>query len=486
MTDKPAATATFFVTEFNTHKVVRTELFRDGSTFRAETSDFLAAASDDFHPTDVLEDADGSLLVIDTGGWFRIGCPTSQIAKPNILGAIYRIRRTGAKKIDDPRGLAIEWDKLEAAPLVNLLADERFAVRERAIGTLARQKDAAIPYLSRALTNKNATIRRNAIWSLTRIGTKKAQETVHLIGLAEREPSVLAAAIYGAGWAAIQAGGKHPSPLSPRGRGAGGEGASREGTLNPHPNPLPKGEGTAPCNARAVEDLCELLAAKETPPELLRAAATSLGQIGSDVAVPAILTALGPGSDRVLEHALIYALIEIADRDATAQGLVDANPRVRRAALIALDQMPAGNLTRDEVAGLLDTTDQPLLTATLDVISRRAGWSEELVSLAGKLLAQSELSESEQSLLSGALVGLAKDEKVQTLVGQTLAQAGKAHAASFAARCHWPQRRNSVATALDRVAQNNARNKGRRWNQGRCRRNTCGKQQGSGRIADSG
>ncbi|MDX1944702.1 MAG: HEAT repeat domain-containing protein [Pirellulaceae bacterium] len=369
--------STFLVTEFNTHKVVRTDLFRDGSTFRAETTDFLQAASDDFHPTDVLEDADGSLLVIDTGGWFRIGCPTSQIAKPNILGAIYRVRKTGAKKINDPRGLAIEWNKLEAAPLIQLLADERPAVRERAIGTLARQKDAALPYLSRALTNKNATIRRNALWSLTRIGSQKAQETVRLVGLTERDPSVLAVAIYSAGY-------------------------SRDG--------------------RASHDLCELLADKKTPPELLRAAATALGQIGSDEAVPTLMEALASDSDRVLEHALIYALIEIDNRDKTLIGLLRLSPRVRRAALIALDQMPSGNLTRDEVAALLDTTDQLLLTAALDVISRRPGWTDELVELAGKLLAQKALSEGEQSLLSGALVGLAKDEKVQALVGQTLAR----------------------------------------------------------------
>ena len=44
------------------------------STWRRR--DFLISDDPDFHPTDVLEDADGSLLVIDTGGWFRIGCPT--------------------------------------------------------------------------------------------------------------------------------------------------------------------------------------------------------------------------------------------------------------------------------------------------------------------------------------------------------------------------------------------------------------------------
>ena len=38
-----------------------------GATFACRNEDFLVSSDTDFHPTDVLEDADGSLLVIDTG-----------------------------------------------------------------------------------------------------------------------------------------------------------------------------------------------------------------------------------------------------------------------------------------------------------------------------------------------------------------------------------------------------------------------------------
>src|SRR5262249_5933377 len=61
-----------FSTLFNTHKIQRHILQREGATFAARNEDFLVSTHPDFHPTDVLEDADGSLLVIDTGGWFRI------------------------------------------------------------------------------------------------------------------------------------------------------------------------------------------------------------------------------------------------------------------------------------------------------------------------------------------------------------------------------------------------------------------------------
>ncbi len=94
---------------FNMRKLARSELTPHGASFTAKTSDFLVSNSLDFHPTDVIEDADGSLIVINTGGWYKLCCPTSQLWKPDILGAIYRIRRTGAPKIDDPRGLKTAW-----------------------------------------------------------------------------------------------------------------------------------------------------------------------------------------------------------------------------------------------------------------------------------------------------------------------------------------------------------------------------------------
>ena len=100
-----------FLAQFNTHTLVRTQIMRDGASFRSTDQDFLTSTDPDFHPTDVLEDADGSLLVIDTGGWFRIGCPSSRIAKPEILGGIYRIRRRGVTPTNDPRGRKLEWAK---------------------------------------------------------------------------------------------------------------------------------------------------------------------------------------------------------------------------------------------------------------------------------------------------------------------------------------------------------------------------------------
>ncbi len=118
-----------FVTSFNQGRVTAHRLVPSGATFVTEDEDFLVAGSRDFHPTDVLEDADGSLLVVDTGAWYKLCCPTAQLTKPDVLGAIYRVRRTGAERVRDPRGRGLDWGAAGPGALVGLLDDVRPAVR---------------------------------------------------------------------------------------------------------------------------------------------------------------------------------------------------------------------------------------------------------------------------------------------------------------------------------------------------------------------
>ncbi len=92
---KNPSTQQFMVTHFNTQRLVRMELTPSGSTYKAVENEFLRLHNPDIHLTDVMEDPrDGSLLLLDTGGWFRIGCPSSLMAKSNLLGAVYRIKST--------------------------------------------------------------------------------------------------------------------------------------------------------------------------------------------------------------------------------------------------------------------------------------------------------------------------------------------------------------------------------------------------------
>ncbi len=77
-----------FAALFNLHKITRHVLAPEGSGLASRDEDFLTSPAFDFHPTDVIEDADGSLLVVDTGGWYKLCCPSSQLHKPDVLGAI--------------------------------------------------------------------------------------------------------------------------------------------------------------------------------------------------------------------------------------------------------------------------------------------------------------------------------------------------------------------------------------------------------------
>jgi putative membrane-bound dehydrogenase-like protein len=362
-----------FSAQFNTHKVVRHVLARQGATFTCTDEDFLVSSNADFHPTDVLVDADGSLLVIDTGGWFRIGCPTSQIAKPEIGGAIYRIRRKDAQPIDDPRGLAIDWNATSDTELADLLADPRPAVVERAIEFLVTRGDAAMGALATALfEGTDHRPRQNAMWALARIGSENALLLLRQ-GLSDDDP---------------------------RGRLAAAKGV---GDLR---------------DAGSLRPLIELVTTDE--PAVRREAATALGRLRSAEAVPAILGALAKPADRFEEHALIFALIQIDDRRSTLAGLGHEHSAVRRAALVALDQMDHGELTRELIAPLLATDDAALMRSVIEILSKHPDWADEMTSTLAQWLTLETPSDEQVAMTRGAVEALLARPAVQQLVVEAL------------------------------------------------------------------
>lgn len=338
-----------FSAHFNTHVVQRHVIRRDGATFRGTSEDFLVSEHPDFHPTDLLEDADGSLLVLDTGGWFRQGCPTSRIAKPDVLGAIYRVRKTGAPRPADPWGLKVDW----TSPAAELLDDGRFAVRDRAVRTLALPARAESP-----------RARRNLVWAHAR-----ADRPVGPF-LSDPDEGVRVAACHTAGLQRDRA---------------------------------------------AAEALAERVRT-DASPAVRRSAATALGRIGDAKSVPALFDGLRAPADRFLEHALIYALISIGDAGAVRAGLADESPAVRRAALIALDQMKGGTLERDEVVRQLDPSNRALQSTALGIIASRPGWGDALTGLIRDRLANG--GEAEE--LRGLVTAFAGEESIQDLVARAL------------------------------------------------------------------
>ena len=82
---------------FNLHQVTAHRLIAQGASYRTEEVPLLQSDRIDFHPTDLLEDADGSLLVIDTGGWYDLCCPSSGVDQEIAQGAIYRLTAAETK-----------------------------------------------------------------------------------------------------------------------------------------------------------------------------------------------------------------------------------------------------------------------------------------------------------------------------------------------------------------------------------------------------
>ncbi len=374
----------FFAAMFNLRKVTRHVLEPDGATFKTRDTDFLVSDNRDFHPTDVLEDADGSLVVVDTGPWYKLCCPTSQIAKPDVLGAIYRVRRQGAPVVADPRGRTLPWNAMTPVDLARLLNDPRPAVQERALRQFAKIGDAAVPALvDVAGRSPSVEARRNAVWALTRIEGARAREAVRA-ALGDRDDGVRGAAIHSAGlW---------------RDRAA-----------------------VTPLEA----------ALKSDRPALKRSAAEALGRVGDAGAVPGLLeAAASSASDRVLEHSLTYALIEIGDASSTAAGLQATASGSRRAALIALDQIDGGRLQPAQIIPLLTSSDGVITQTAWWIALRHPEWGSALSEFFAERL--TTVAPAERDVLARQLTQFASAPAIQDLLARTAAS-GTSTAARLAA-----------------------------------------------------
>jgi putative heme-binding domain-containing protein len=378
------------------HKVTRHVLVPDGATFKTKDTDFLISDNPDFHPTDVIEDADGSLVVIDTGGWYKICCPTSQLSKPDVLGAIYRIRRIAGKKVDDPRGYKIKWQQLRPRELVKLLDDDRPAVIKRSIHQLASRKADAIPALSEVLKNsRSETTRRNAVWALTQIDEPKAREASYAAfptgknSVLRPDDSVAQAAIYSIGlW-------RDTNAIS-----------------GPRPHSFP------PTVALSA-------ALENANLSMQRASAEAFGRIAVNkpFAVEHLLKMPeAHAMDRVLEHSLIFALIELDDPQSTARGLT--NRLSQHAALIALDQMDDGGLQAGIVLPFLTSSDPGMRKAAAWVAGHHPDWGPALAGFFRNRLTATNLPDADRDELKGQLAQFAHSEAIQDIIGSMLNDTG--------------------------------------------------------------
>ncbi len=245
--------------DFNLRRISLHRLSRSGSSYATEIETLLESDQAEFHPTDVIEDADGSILVADTSSWWKMCCPTSTIVDPADMGGIYRIRRTDATSLVDPRGFELDWKK----PSVAYLSDERPVVVRRAIDALA--KEAPIDELRASKAGVPA------LWALHRIEGEAARKAV-------REKI--------------------------------GKGSAEERSVAMQSAALWR-------DPKAVALLSRTLASVDE--HLRRLAAMALGRIGDRSASQSLLEAWNEEDDPFLKHAITYALFEIGAIESVAE-----------------------------------------------------------------------------------------------------------------------------------------------------------------------
>ena len=366
-----------FSAQFNTHRVLRHKLVREGASFRTEDEIFFwNNSNEDFHPTDVLEDADGSLLVVETGGWFIKGCPLSQVSKPQLKGAIYRVRRKDATRREDPYGNTVQWATIAPDALVKYLEGSNPFLADRAQQSLVDRGDESVAALRQLLaTSKSVDARTKAVFALYRIGTSGAQEGVR---------------------AALKDGDVQVSIAAARSIG------------------LSK-------DSQALAELIKVLNSGADP--VKRQVATALGQIADKQAVSALIDASSKTDDRFIRHAIIYALISINDEEAVRSKLTDTSARVREAVIIALDQMPASPLTVKELTPFLTDGNTRLQQVALWAASHHPEWSSEMIAFLDKKLKGTQSLASNEKLLSDMLISFGAEPKMQKFIADKLGAA---------------------------------------------------------------
>ncbi|MFT3751127.1 MAG: HEAT repeat domain-containing protein [Agriterribacter sp.] len=362
-----------FTAQFNTGRIMRHVITPDGATFRTTDEPFVQSDSADIHFTDVLEDADGSLLVVNTGGWFIAGCPLSVVAKTNVLGGIYRIKKIAAHVSEDPWGKKIDFKNATPQALVNYMMDERPAVRDHAVEAIVMKADIGGDVLKKSLTLfKDEEQRAAAVFALSRMHTATANEAVRS-AMNDESVMVRTAAVRAAGLAKDKA---------------------------------------------ALDILIELVQKDEAP--VCRQAATAITQIADRRAVPGLLNAAKNPGDRFAEHAIIYALITIGKAQPLIEALSDPSTNKRKAALIALDQMDASPLQKSQVSAFLNNSDTVLRNTGMWVAMHHTDWGDIVVDFISKQFSEADSSATKLASVSKLMETFCSKEALQRFIGAQL------------------------------------------------------------------
>ena len=340
----------WFTTHFDPPRLTRTRLKDSASSYEAvESKTVFALESKTSRFTDLVEDHNGDLLIIDQGNAVTVGEEDPTRALSFFGGTIHRISREG---IPFQPTAYLNWDILTAEEVANLLFAEEHWVRSKAVTELAVRGAPAIPELRDILLRSGVpeNVRQNAVWALTRM---KFSESIDLIydALTDPSPNVRQAACNAMSvtrtWQQV----------------AANQPAERNIELER--------------NRTISGALANIVRSDE--PSVARSAAVALGRMAEFRSIGAILGRLGrTPDDQFLEHSLINALIEIDDYTTTHAALDSENPGVLNGVVWALHEMPSSQIEIFDVLPLIEIQDKRLRRSLVTIAGEHPNWDAGL------------------------------------------------------------------------------------------------------------
>lgn len=376
---------------FNLQKVTAHQLQPIGASYTTANQDLVVADRIDFHPTDILEDSDGSLLIIDTGGWYDLCCPTSRIDQKTASGGVYRLSRRGQTT---PTNRGVSQMDLGSLPTVELVS---------------------------RLHAASSWIARSALLEVRHLSGERANDCVRVLSdeLSERK-----------------------NPLSQRLESlwalcALGDGSALKSIAQQITSDEPS-IAHAACSAVALHRYAPARpelekVVRRAPLPIRRVAAEALGRIGNDESMAALMASLLiDAPDRALEHSVTFALIALDNADSVASyATIAHSPRQQQAAMTALDQLGAADrLTVEFMLAAVDQADRQCADTAAELLSKHPEWASRFASKIRERFQQTRnTGELPASLLTIAR-GWKETAAIQELVGASLKSAYNASPAA--------------------------------------------------------
>lgn len=338
---------TLIAAQFNLQRVSMHRLTREGASYRSKNTDLLVSDQLDFHPVDILQDVDGSLIVIDTGGWYDLCCPSSGTEERVAPGGIYRLRHVSTESSYADISSQVKR-RVHDGRWRELLQDPQRRVREYGTqqwldagfdASVTSVEHSELRWLHDLMEDRkqSTSIRASAFWALAK--------WMERYGETERSPSFVLRLLA-----------DETDPLC-------------EASL--HLVSTYRWPEAAPRLRELVRNLGN--------PMIRRLAAECLGRIGDSQSVPSLLEAwtlvdspqangeANKSHDRMLEHAILFALLEIAKGDEkdgpatrallTAFSEAGSSPSTQFAALHVLRELD--RIDRSLAKRLMESLDSP-------------------------------------------------------------------------------------------------------------------------------